>query len=197
LYACCVAQRQILTFPNAITLMRLCCLPIFLWLLFSVQDRGAAAWLLGGLGATDWIDGWVARRFNQQSSFGAVFDPAVDRGLFIVSLIAILIDNSMPMWFGLAVLIREITVASVMLIATAFGMERFAVSIWGKRYTFLMMFAVPLILLGEADGAGAVWVTRGGWICAIPALVVSYLTAINYVPQISQHLRSGRALRRG
>ena len=192
-----MAQRQILTFPNAITLMRLCCLPIFLWLLFSVQDRGAAAWLLGGLGATDWIDGWVARRFNQQSSFGAVFDPAVDRGLFIVSLIAILIDNSMPMWFGLAVLIREITVASVMLIATAFGMERFAVSIWGKRYTFLMMFAVPLILLGEADGAGAVWVTRGGWICAIPALVVSYLTAINYVPQISQHLRSGRALRRG
>ena len=192
-----MAQRQILTFPNAITLMRLCCLPIFLWLLFSVQDRGAAAWLLGGLGATDWIDGWVARRFNQQSSFGAVFDPAVDRGLFIVSLIAILIDNSMPMWFGLAVLIREITVASVMLIATAFGMERFAVSIWGKRYTFLMMFAVPLILLGEADGAGAVWVTRGGWICAIPAVVVSYLTALNYVPQISQHLRSGRALRRG
>ena len=192
-----MAQRRILTFPNAITLMRLCCLPIFLWLLFSVQDRGAAAWLLGGLGATDWSDGWVARRFNQQSSFGAVFDPAVDRGLFIVSLIAILIDNSMPMWFGLAVLIREITVASVMLIATAFGMERFAVSIWGKRYTFLMMFAVPLILLGEADGAGAVWVTRGGWICAIPALVVSYLTAINYVPQISQHLRSGRALRRG
>ena len=192
-----MAQRRILTFPNAITLMRLCCLPIFLWLLFSVRDRGAAAWLLGGLGATDWIDGWVARRFNQQSSFGAVFDPAVDRGLFIVSLIAILIDNSMPMWFGLAVLIREITVASVMLIATAFGMERFAVSIWGKRYTFLMMFAVPLILLGEADGAGAVWVTRGGWICAIPALVVSYLTALNYVPQISQHLRSGRALRRG
>jgi len=192
-----VAQRQILTLPNIITLLRLCCLPIFLWLLFSVQDRGAAAWLLGGLGATDWIDGWVARRFNQQSSFGAVFDPAVDRGLFIVSLIAILIDNSVPMWFGLAVLIREITVASAMLIATAFGMERFAVNIWGKRYTFLLMFAVPLILLGAADGAGAVWVTWAGWICGIPALVVSYLTAFNYVPQIRQHLRSGRALRRG
>ena len=192
-----MAQRQILTLPNVITLLRLCCLPIFLWLLFSVQDRGAAAWLLGGLGATDWIDGWVARRFNQQSSFGAVFDPAVDRGLFIVSLIAILIDNSVPMWFGLAVLIREITVASAMLIATAFGMERFSVNIWGKRYTFLLMFAVPLILLGAADGAGAVWVIWAGWICGIPALVVSYLTAFNYVPQIRRNLRSGRALRRG
>ncbi len=192
-----MTQRQILTWPNVITLLRLCCLPIFLWLLFSVQDRGAAAWLLGGLGATDWIDGWVARRFNQQSSFGAVFDPAVDRGLFIVSLIAILIDNSVPMWFGLAVLIREITVASAMLIATAFGMERFSVNIWGKRYTFLLMFAVPLILLGAADGAGAVWVIWAGWICGIPALVVSYLTAFNYVPQIRRNLRSGRALRRG
>ena len=192
-----MTQRQILTWPNVITLLRLCCLPIFLWLLFSVQDRGAAAWLLGGLGATDWIDGWVARRFNQQSSFGAVFDPAVDRGLFIVSLIAILIDNSVPMWFGLAVLIREITVASAMLIATAFGMERFSVNIWGKRYTFLLMFAVPLILLGAADGAGAVWVNWAGWICGIPALVVSYLTAFNYVPQIRRNLRSGRALRRG
>ena len=192
-----MTQRQILTLPNVITLLRLCCLPIFLWLLFSVQDRGAAAWLLGGLGATDWIDGWVARRFNQQSSFGAVFDPAVDRGLFIVSLIAILIDNSVPMWFGLAVLIREITVASAMLIATAFGMERFSVNIWGKRYTFLLMFAVPLILLGAADGAGAVWVIWAGWICGIPALVVSYLTAFNYVPQIRRNLRSGRALRRG
>ncbi len=192
-----MTQRQILTLPNVITLLRLCCLPIFLWLLFSVQDRGAAAWLLGGLGATDWIDGWVARRFNQQSSFGAVFDPAVDRGLFIVSLIAILVDNSVPMWFGLAVLIREITVASAMLIATAFGMERFSVNIWGKRYTFLLMFAVPLILLGAADGAGAVWVIWAGWICGIPALVVSYLTAFNYVPQIRRNLRSGRALRRG
>ncbi len=192
-----MTQRQILTWPIVITLLRLCCLPIFLWLLFSVQDRGAAAWLLGGLGATDWIDGWVARRFNQQSSFGAVFDPAVDRGLFIVSLIAILIDNSVPMWFGLAVLIREITVASAMLIATAFGMERFSVNIWGKRYTFLLMFAVPLILLGAADGAGAVWVIWAGWICGIPALVVSYLTAFNYVPQIRRNLRSGRALRRG
>ena len=192
-----MTQRQILTLPNVITLLRLCCLPIFLWLLFSVQDRGAAAWLLGGLGATDWIDGWVARRFNQQSSFGAVFDPAVDRGLFIVSLIAILIDNSVPMWFGLAVLIREITVASAMLIATAFGMERFSVNIWGKRYTFLLMFAVPLILLGAADGAGAVWVNWAGWICGIPALVVSYLTAFNYVPQIRRNLRSGRALQRG
>lgn len=190
-------SRQILTVPNLITLLRLCCLPIFLWLLFSVEDRGAAAWLLGGLGATDWVDGWVARRFNQQSNFGAIFDPSVDRCLFIVSVFAVMIDNSIPVWFCVAVLVREIIVSGAMSIATLFGMQRFAVNIWGKRYTFLLMFAVPLILLGKADGAGSQWVTTAGWICGIPALVMSYATAFAYAPQIRKQLHAGRALRRG
>ena len=190
-------KREIFTVPNLITLLRLFCLPIFLWLLFSVKDRGAAAWLLGGLGATDWVDGWIARRFNQKSDFGAIFDPTVDRGLFIVAVIAILIDQSMPIWFGVAILVREVFVASAMSIATAFGMERFAVNKWGKRYTFLLMFAVPLILLGQADGAGSRWVTWLGWFFGLPALVISYTTAINYLPVIRANLRSGRASRTG
>lgn len=197
LYDLRVPQREIFTLPNLITLTRLFSLPVFLWLLFSANDRGAAAWLLGGLGATDWVDGWVARRFNQQSNFGAIFDPAVDRGLFIVAVVAILIDRSMPLWFGWAVLVREVVVAGAMLIATAFGMQRFAVNKWGKRYTFLLMFAVPLILLGQAQGAGSQWVTRLGWFFGIPALVMSYATAFNYVPVIRANLRSGRASRSG
>lgn len=197
LYDLRVPQREIFTLPNLITLTRLFSLPVFLWLLFSANDRGAAAWLLGGLGATDWVDGWVARRFNQQSNFGAIFDPAVDRGLFIVAVVAILIDRSMPLWFGWAVLVREVAVAGAMLIATAFGMQRFAVNKWGKRYTFLLMFAVPLILLGQAQGAGSQWVTRLGWFFGIPALVMSYATAFNYVPVIRANLRSGRASRSG
>ena len=192
-----MTKREIFTVPNLITLLRLFCLPIFLWLLFSVKDRGAAAWLLGGLGATDWVDGWVARRFNQKSDFGAIFDPTVDRGLFIVAVIAILIDQSMPIWFGVSILVREVFVASAMSIATAFGMERFAVNKWGKRYTFLLMFAVPLILLGQADGAGSRWVTWLGWFFGLPALVISYTTAINYLPVIRANLRSGRASRTG
>ena len=192
-----MSKREIFTVPNLITLLRLCCLPVFLWLLFSVKDRGAAAWLLDGLGATDWVDGWVARRFNQQSDFGAIFDPSVDRGLFIVAVIAILIDQSMPIWFGGAILVREVLVASAMSIATAFGMTRFAVNKWGKRYTFLLMFAVPLILLGQADGAGSQWVSWLGWFFGIPAVVMSYTTAFNYVPVIRANLRSGRVSRSG
>ena len=192
-----MSTDRVLTAPNLITLLRLLCLPIFLWLLFSVEDKAGAAWLLGALGSTDWVDGWVARKFGQQSSFGAVFDPTVDRGMFIVAVLAIAIDQSMPVWFAVAVLIREISVATTMVIAAAFGMQRFSVSVWGKRYTFLLMFAVPLMLLAADDGRGADLVSLGAWAFAIPGIILSYSTALAYIPEIRRNLRLGREARRG
>jgi len=192
-----MSSNRVLTVPNLITLLRLFCLPIFLWLLFAIEDKAGAAWLLGALGATDWVDGWVARKFNQQSTFGAVFDPTVDRGLFIVAVLAIVLDQSMPPLFAIAVLVREISVAAAMVIATAFGMQRFAVSIWGKRYTFLLMFAVPLMLLAADDGRGASWVMLLAWVFGIPGIVLSYLTALAYIPEIRRNLHAGRRTRRG
>jgi len=192
-----MSSNRVMTAPNLITLIRLFCLPLFLWLLFEVDDKGGAAWLLGALGATDWVDGWVARRFNQQSSFGAVFDPTVDRGMFIVAVFAIVIDQSMPLWFAIAVLAREISVAVVMVTATAFGMQRFSVSIWGKRYTFLLMFAVPLMLLAADDGRGANLVMILAWLFAIPGIFLSYTTAFAYIPEIRRNLHAGRQSRRG
>jgi cardiolipin synthase len=192
-----MSSNRILTVPNLITLLRLFCLPIFLWLLFAIEDKAGAAWLLGALGATDWVDGWVARRFNQQSTFGAVFDPTVDRGLFIVAVFAIVVDQSMPLWFAIAVLVREISVAVAMVTATAFGMQRFAVSIWGKRYTFLLMFAVPLMLLAADEGRGASSVMVLAWVFGIPGIVLSYSTAFAYLPEIRRNLHAGRRTRRG
>ena len=165
--------------------------------MFAIEDKAGAAWLLGALGATDWVDGWVARKFNQQSTFGAVFDPTVDRGLFIVAVFAIVVDQSMPPWFAIAVLVREISVAVAMVTATAFGMQRFAVSIWGKRYTFLLMFAVPLMLLAADDGRGASSVMLLAWVFGIPGIVLSYSTALAYIPEIRRNLRAGRRTRRG
>ncbi len=71
------------TWPNAITLVRLALLPIFFWLLFGTGHRAVAAWLLGTLGATDWIDGFVARRLHQVSNIGKILDPTADRLLVI------------------------------------------------------------------------------------------------------------------
>src|SRR5690242_3941096 len=92
------ARSSNLTVPNAITVVRLLCLPLFVWLLFGREHRAAAAWLLGGLGATDWVDGFLARRWHQVSELGKVLDPTADRLLFIVGVGSIIIDGSAPLW---------------------------------------------------------------------------------------------------
>lgn len=181
------------TVPNLFTLARLLCLPLFLWLLFGLPSRQAAAWLLGALGATDWVDGYLARRLGQTSEFGKKFDPTVDRLLFMVGIVGILVNDSMPVWFGVAVLAREVLVGGTIAVATvAFGMARFDVTWWGKTATFLLMFAIPGFLMGHSTVPGAEAFTVAAWVLGIPGLALSYYTAITYVPMIRDALRAGR-----
>jgi len=186
----------VLTVPNVVTVVRLCCIPVFLWLLFGLENRYAAAVLLGVLGATDWVDGYVARRFDQVSELGKVLDPTADRLLFIVCVGGIIVDGSAPLVFSLLVVVREVVVGVTLAVLTLFGMKRFDVSWWGKAGTFGLMFAFPLFLMGSA-GDGAIntllWVC--GWLAGIPALLFSYYAAITYIPMMRQSLAEGRRAR--
>lgn len=185
---------RILTVPTVVTFLRLLCLPLFLYLLFGRDDRAYAAWLLGGLGATDWVDGYLARRLGQVSEFGKKFDPTVDRLLFIVAIIAIIIDDAGPAWFLAIVLARELLVGGTIVVATvAFGMARFDVTYLGKLATFLLMFAIPGFMLGESDIAGAAFFEVASWILAVPGLALSLYTAVGYVPKIRAGIAAGRA----
>ena len=178
------------TVPNLFTLIRLLCLPLFLYLLFAKDNGAGAAWLLALLGSTDWVDGYIARRFDQTSEFGKIFDPTVDRLLFIVAVTAIIIDGSIPTWFAVAVLVRELLVGGVIAFSTIFlGMKRFDVTWLGKCATFLLMGAVPSFLLGAADVWESPFFAALAWVLGIPGLVLSYWTAIAYIPLI----RSGIA----
>jgi cardiolipin synthase len=181
--------------PNVISIIRLCCIPIFLWLLFVQDNRAAAAWLLGGLGATDWIDGYIARRYGQVSELGKVLDPTADRLLFIVGVGAMIIDGSVPLLFAWLVVIREAALAVVLVVMTMLGMQRFDVTYWGKAATFLLMFAFPAFLLGASDFPGNDLFQLAGWLLGIPGLVLSYYSAITYIPMIRDNLREGRAKR--
>lgn len=184
------------TVPNAITLVRLLCLPVFLYVLFANDDRATAAWILGALGATDWVDGYVARRYDQVSEFGKVFDPTVDRLMFVVAITAIIVDGSIPIWFAIAVLAREIAVGAMMAIATVvFKMPRIDVTYWGKLATFLLMFAVPGFLMSNSDIAGAAAFGAVAWALGLPGLVLSYWTAIAYIPQVRHAVADGRSTR--
>lgn len=190
-----VSEMRIATVPNLITLVRLGCLPVFLWLLFVAEMPAGAALLLGVLGITDWVDGWVARRFDQRSDFGALFDPVVDRLLFLVAAIAVSFRDEVPEWFVIAVLAREVVVGAMMIIGQLLGMERFPVSTLGKRYTFLLMMAIPLLLLGTSGHVTAEVAWIAGWVLGVPGLLLSFVTAVDYVPRVRNAVRVGRAKR--
>jgi cardiolipin synthase len=186
-----VANR-ILTIPIVMSLVRLACIPLFLYLLFGRDNRAGAAWLLGGLGATDWIDGYIARHFNQVSELGKILDPTADRLMFIVALLGMIVDRAGPVWFYVLVLAREALFGGTVLIATIAGMKRFDVTWLGKLATFLLMFALPGLLIGSSD----LWLHLpfeiAAWLVGIPGLVISYYTAITYIPVLRANLRDGR-----
>ena len=185
-------EDRILTVPNLITFVRLCCLPLFLYLLFGRHNRPAAGWLLAGLGVTDFADGYIARHFNQVSNLGKVIDPVADRLLFFVGITAILVDGTAPLWIGIAVLARETVVSAATLILAAKGAARIDVIWFGKAGTFALMMAFPAFLgshstLSYADALGVL-----AWGTAIPGLVLSYLAAVMYVPMGRRALAEGR-----
>jgi len=188
-----LASNRYLTAPNAFTLLRLCCIPLFVYLLFGRDNLAGAAFLLGGLGATDWVDGWLARRYHQTSEFGKKFDPTVDRVLFIVAIASIIIYGCAPLWFCWAVLAREVIVGGTVAIATLlFHMKSFDVTWLGKTATFLLMLAFPGFMLGASDFPLHQLFQIAAWMVGIPGLVLSYYTAIAYIPTIRSSIAAGR-----
>ena len=185
------------TVPNAISVARIACIPWFVWLLFEAEDRTAAALLLGGLGATDWVDGWIARRFDQISEVGKVLDPTADRFLLLVAAPAMIIDGSVPTWFAVAALLREVLIGVAALILAGFGARRIDVTWWGKTGTFALLFAFPCFLAGESTIIARPAFAIAAWIFAIPGLLISWWAGLGYVPEGLRALREGRAARNG
>lgn len=186
-----VQQPKIVTVPNVISVVRLLLLPFFVLLLRN--DRVVAAcFLLGALSATDWVDGWVARRFNQVSELGKVLDPVVDRAVFLVGAGAPLLTGDLPWMFGVPLVVREASIAIIMVGGTLLGMERFPVTRQGKWAAFALMCAVPWITIGSAGG---IWrlPEAVGWFVGIPGLVLSWIVLVRYLPDVARGISAGRS----
>ena len=172
----------VLTVPNAVTIVRLAALPLFLYLLFGRDDRAGAAYVLGAIGATDWLDGYLARRLGQVSTFGKVLDPTADRLVFFVAVVALLVDGSVPAGFAVATLVREGLVAIVALVLAAAGARRIDVTYAGKCATFGLLAAYPLFLAGASDVFFHDLARALAWFVGVPSLILSYYAAARYVP---------------
>ena len=170
---------RIVTLPNLISLLRLACVPVFVWLLVE-DELLAAAGLLAVLGATDWVDGWIARRFDQGSELGKILDPTADRVLLLVAAIALMVQGSVPLWVGVLVLGRELVVSVAALLLAAAGARRIDVQWVGKAGTLALMFAFPLFLWADAiHGDAHDFVLAVAWFFTVTGLALSYYAAVH------------------
>ena len=187
---------RILTAPNVITLVRLLCIPIFLWLLFGVHRQTAAAVLLAVLGATDWVDGYVARRYGQVSTLGKVLDPTADRLLVGTAVISIMVYGAVPLWFGIATIAREVLVSVMVVLLAGLGAARIDVLWVGKAGTFGLMFAYPAFLLGDGTATWQAPIRAIAWVTGLIGLGLAWWAAGSYIGPARRALQEGRAARR-
>jgi cardiolipin synthase len=183
---------RIFTVPNLITMVRLACIPVFLWLLFGAHRQTASAILLAVLGATDWIDGHVARRFHQVSTLGKVLDPVADRVLVGTSVIAIIVYGAVPVWFGVATVAREALVSVAVLALASLGARRIDVLWVGKAGTFALMFSYPAFLLGHGTAQWQTPIRDIAWVTGIIGLTLAWIAAGSYIPVAREALAEGR-----
>jgi cardiolipin synthase (CMP-forming) len=188
--------NRILTAPNVITMIRLACIPLFLWMLFGKHWQTASAILLAVLGATDWVDGYVARRYHQVSTLGKVLDPTADRLLVGTAVISVMVYGAVPLWFGVATIAREVLVSIMVVLLASLGAARIDVLWVGKAGTFGLMFAYPTFLLGYGNATWQEPIKVIAWVTGIVGLALAWYAAGSYIAPARKALREGRAARR-
>jgi cardiolipin synthase len=192
------SQARIITVPNLISVVRLACVPLFLWLIWGADHELAAGLLAAGLGVTDWVDGYIARHFDQGSELGKILDPAADRVLLVAVAIAVL-TQGLPAAVKLVVavmLAREVLIAGATIGLALAGARRIDVVWAGKAGTLALMVSLPMFL--GADATRASWhafFIVGAWGFAIGGVILGYYAAAKYVPAARDALREGRSSR--
>lgn len=183
-----VVHDRVLTVPNAITLLRLLGLPLFVWLVFGAENLTAAFWTLVVVGGTDWIDGYVARRFDQVTRLGQILDPLIDRALLATAGITFVIAGIMPWWVIAAIVVRD-----VLLLSAAYAMFRgappIAVTRTGKFATACLLIGLPGFLLAAIDWGGADVFAVVAWLYTGVGLVTYWAAGLQYA-KAAQRLRA-------
>lgn len=174
---------RVLTLPNALSALRLLGVPLFVWAILTHRD-GLALIILTLSGITDYLDGKIARKFGLVSRVGQLLDPIADR-LYIVSTLLCLAWREIIPWCVVIVLFaREAFMAVVVLIAKKHGWNGLPVHFVGKAATFNLLYAFPLLLLADGDGAVAAAAQPIAWGFAWWGIVLYWVAGILYAVQL-------------
>jgi cardiolipin synthase (CMP-forming) len=185
-------QGRILTVPNAISVARLAGVPVFLWLVLGSEADGWAVGLLIAAGLSDWLDGVIARAWDQQSRLGQVLDPAADRLYIAATLIGLAIRAIIPWWLVALLAARELLLAVALLVLRRYGYGPLQVSLVGKAATLCLLYAFPLLFLGAHAGTPALVARVIGWAFAIWGTALYWWAAALYLVQMRRLISAAR-----
>jgi len=179
---------RVLTIPNALSAARLAGVPVFLWLVLGPRSATADYWAVALLivaGATDWLDGKIARALNQGSRLGQVLDPAADRLYIAATIVALAVRAIIPWWLVAVLALRELVVGGALaVLKRRVGFGTLQVSLVGKTATLCLLYAFPLLFLGDHPGWGGTLARVIGWAFAVWGTVLYWWAAMLYLAQV-------------
>jgi cardiolipin synthase len=178
-----VQSDRVLTLPNVLSALRLLGVPLFLWLILVPEADGWAVALLMVAGFTDWLDGYLARKWNQITRVGQLLDPVADRLYILATLIGLLLRGIVPAWLVLLLISRDLILAVVLAVLKRRGVTGLPVHFLGKAATFCLLYAFPLLLLGDGSGWLADTAKVFGWAFAVWGTALYWWAAVLYVGQ--------------
>jgi len=172
---------RIVTVPNALSVLRLIGVPVFLWLVLVVKADGWAFALLVASGFTDYLDGKLARLLDQYSRLGALLDPLVDRLYLVATLLGLLVRGILPWPFVVVLIGRDLILTATLPIYRRRGLEPTDVIYLGKAATFALMGALPWLLAGQMNWPLAGFSRAFGWAFLIWGTAAYVWTGLLYL----------------
>lgn len=179
------------TLPNLLSMLRLALVPVFLVLLIRGEDSWALLVLVVA-SASDFLDGFLARRFDQVTRLGQLLDPAADRLYIFAALLGLASRDLVPWWIVLVVVGRDVFLLGLGVVLANFGFGPLPVHQLGKLATFCLFYALPMIMLGQAFPMLAWWSGPVGWAFGIWGAFLYWWAGIIYAIEAARVIRLSR-----
>ncbi|MEP7368685.1 MAG: CDP-alcohol phosphatidyltransferase family protein [Dermatophilaceae bacterium] len=183
---------RIWTPPNFLSMLRLVVVPVFLWLILSHHD-GWAIVVLTLSGVSDYLDGKIARKYNQVTRVGQLLDPLADRLYILSTLFGLAWREIIPWWLVAILLCREVFGSVLVLVVRHYGYRALPVHFVGKAATFCLLYAFPVILLGQGDSVFAALALPVGWAFAWWGTALYWVAGVMYAVQTRMVVREAKA----